>query len=80
MNSLASDTCLEQDSFVFSPVEEKVETGIQQLASQYVEAHEHAEQQPALTAQQDEIITEDEPEIVAEQKPIEMEPASKKHS
>lgn len=25
MNSLASDTCLEQDSFVFSPVEEKVE-------------------------------------------------------
>ena len=61
-------------------VEEKVETGIQQLASQYVEEHEHAEQQPALTAQQDEIITEDEPEIVAEQKPIEMEPASKKHS
>ncbi|HRM15939.1 MAG TPA: EcsC family protein, partial [Acinetobacter parvus] len=61
-------------------VEEKVETGIQQLASQYVEEHEHTEQQPALTAQQDEIITEDEPEIVAEQKPIEMEPASKKHS
>ena len=61
-------------------VEEKVETGIQQLASQYVEEHEHAEQQPALTAQQDEIITEDEPEIVAEQKPIEMEPTSKKHS
>ena len=44
-----------------------METGIQQLASQYVEEHEHAEQQPALTAQQDEIITEDEPEIVAEQ-------------
>lgn len=41
-------------------VEEKVETGIQQLASQYVEAHEHAEQQPALTAQQDERTTEDE--------------------
>ena len=61
-------------------VEEKVETGIQQLASQYVEEHEHTEQQPALTAQQDEIITEDEPEIVAEQKPIEMEPTSKKHS
>ena len=61
-------------------VEEKVETGIQQLASQYVEEHEHTEQQPALTAQQDEIITEDEPEILAEQKPIEMEPTSKKHS
>ena len=57
-----------------------MEIGIQQLASQYVEEHEHAEQQPALTAQQDEIITEDEPEIVAEQKLIEMEPTSKKHS
>ena len=30
------------------PSVEKVETGIQQLANQYVEAHEHAEQQPAF--------------------------------
>ncbi|GAA5631502.1 hypothetical protein Acal02_02138 [Acinetobacter calcoaceticus] len=63
-----------------TPVDEKVEEGIQQLAEQHVVEHEHTEQQPALKAEQDEIFDESETELTTEQKSIDVEPASTKHS
>ena len=57
-------------------VDDEVEEGIQQLAEQHVVEHPHAEQQPALKAQQDETFED----VEAEQKSIDIEPASTKHS
>ena len=61
-------------------IDDKVEQGIQQLASQHVVEHQHSEQQPALKVQQDELLSANESEIAAEPKTIDMEPASTKHS
>jgi len=63
-----------------TPVDEKVEEGIQQLAEQHVVEHEHTEQQPALKAEQEETFDESEAELTTEQKSIDVEPASTKHS
>jgi len=63
-----------------TPVDEKVEEGIQQLAEQHVVEHEHTEQQPALKAEQEETFDESEAELATEQKSIDVEPASTKHS
>lgn len=65
---------------VKTPVDEKVEEGIQQLAQQHVVEHEHAEQQPALKADQEVAFDDDETEVATEQKSIDVEPASTKHS
>ena len=65
---------------VKTPVDEKVEEGIQQLAQQHVVEHEHAEQQPALKAEQEVAFDDDETEVTTEQKSIDVEPASTKHS
>lgn len=62
------------------PVDEKVEEGIQQLAEQYVVEHEHTEQQPALKDKQDEEFDEFATESGTEAKPLDVEPASTKHS
>ncbi|ENU92681.1 hypothetical protein F971_01668 [Acinetobacter vivianii] len=63
-----------------TPVDEKVEEGIQQLAEQHVVEHEHTEQQPALQVEQEETFDESETELTSEQKSIDVEPASTKHS
>lgn len=65
---------------VKTPVDEKVEEGIQQLAQQHVVEHEHAEQQPALKADQEVAFDDDETEVATEQKSFDVEPASTKHS
>lgn len=65
---------------VKTPVDEKVEEGIQKLAEQHVVEHQHTEQQPALKVEQEETFDESETELATEQKSIDVEPASTKHS
>ncbi len=59
-----------------TPVDEKVEEGIQQLAEQHVVEHEHTEQQPALKAEQDETFDENESEVATKQKSNDVNPTA----
>ncbi|EYT13553.1 ecsC family protein [Acinetobacter sp. 1000160] len=59
-----------------TPVDEKVEQGIQQLAEQHVAEHEHTEQQPALKTEQDQTLDGEGAEVATEQKPDNVEPAA----
>lgn len=59
-----------------TPVDEKVEQGIQQLAEQHVVEHEHTEQQPALKTEQDQTLDEEGAEVATEQKSDNVEAAA----
>ncbi|MCU4379450.1 EcsC family protein [Acinetobacter haemolyticus] len=60
--------------------DDKVSDGLQQLAEQYVEEHEHTEQQPALKSEEVEEFVAETQESTTEQQTIDIEPASTKHS
>ncbi len=61
-------------------VDDKIEQGLQKLATQHVAEHEHSEQQAALKAADDELAVIDELDLQIEQKPFDIEPTSKKRS
>ncbi len=60
--------------------DDKVSDGLQQLAEQYVEEHEHTKQQSALKSEEVEEFVAETQESTTEQQTIDIEPASTKHS